>query len=210
MLLKKDSVLAWAGEGYDLMKLTPENFLNFYYKETHVLKKVTENKYSYVVNKILRMRVTNFGLEGLPFKSSYTFIKMETNINILIEKNLFNFQLAEFAKIVMEFWHYFKLETYYENYRLVFKVNQTVFYKVLERAGVLEQNSEVSDIISIFNPIINFFKSEISSNLTIRNFNIKFSRYTINIINKTEKSFTVKLLRKIANINSNIQNNILY
>ncbi|WP_400248595.1 hypothetical protein [Spiroplasma sp. ald] len=56
MSFKKDSVLAWAGKGYDPMKLTPENLLNFY-KETYILKKVTEYEDSYVVIKIGTMTV---------------------------------------------------------------------------------------------------------------------------------------------------------
>ncbi|MFW4370828.1 hypothetical protein ACMBCM_00500 [Spiroplasma sp. K1] len=211
MSFKKDSVLAWAGKGYDPMKLTPENLLNFY-KETYILKKVTEYEDSYVAIKIGTMTVEKFILEGLPFKHLRTSIKLEQEVKVLVEKNLFNFQLEKFAKIVMEFWHYFKLETYYENHRLVFKVNQATFDKVLEVASVLEQNSKGIHITSIFRPIINFFNSKTNSNLKLLSINRSSSSdsgNTINLINKTEKSFTVKLLTKFANINKYTKNSIL-
>ncbi|WP_196234378.1 hypothetical protein [Spiroplasma endosymbiont of Megaselia nigra] len=156
MSFKKDSVLAWAGKGYDPMKLTPENLLNFY-KETYILKKVTEYEDYYVSIEIGTMTVEKFILEGLPFKHLRTSIKLEQKVKVLVEKNVFDFQLKQFANIVMNFWHYFKLETYYDNHRLVFKVNQATFDKVLEVASVLEQKSEGIHITSIFIPIINFF-----------------------------------------------------
>jgi len=204
---KEASVLAWAGENYTTDKLTPENFLNFY-KETYVLKKGTEYEDSYVVLNINNITVEKFILEGLTFKSSRTNITIKQEVKVLAEKNKFDSQLKKFAKMIMDFWHYFKLETYYENYRLVFKVNQAVFDKVLKSASVLEQKSEVSSNISIFNPIINFFKSEISLNLRIKDYNNV--RYKINLINKTEKSFTVKLLNKIPNINRSRNGMLLF
>ncbi|AXF95631.1 hypothetical protein SDAV_00640 [Spiroplasma phoeniceum P40] len=76
MSFKKDSVLAWAGKGYDPMKLTPENLLNFY-KETYIIKKVTEYKDSYVEIKIRSMIVEKFILESLPFKHLRTSINLE-------------------------------------------------------------------------------------------------------------------------------------
>ncbi|ALA97960.1 hypothetical protein SKUN_001074 [Spiroplasma kunkelii CR2-3x] len=81
-------------------------------------------------------------------------------------------------------------------------MNQATFDKVLEVASVLEQKSEGTYITSIFIPIINFFNSKTNSNLKVLSINNPSdSENTINLINKTEKSFTVKLLTKIANIN---------
>ncbi|GAA6238022.1 MAG: hypothetical protein SPLM_01460 [Spiroplasma phoeniceum] len=185
--------------------------LNFY-KETYILKKVTEYENSYVAIDIQTMTVEKFILEGLPFKHLRTSIKLEQKVKVLVEKNVFDFQLEKFAKIVMKFWHYFKLETYYENHRLVFKVNQATFDKVLEVASVLEQNSKGIHITSIFIPIINFFNSKTKTNSNLKLLSINRSRdsgNTINLINKTEKSFTVKLLTKIANINEYTKNRIL-
>lgn len=156
------------------------------------------------------MIVEKFILEGLPFKHLRTSIKLEQKVKVLVEKNVFDFQLKQFANIVMNFWHYFKLETYYENHRLVFKVNQATFDKVLEVASALEQKSEGIHITSIFIPIINFFNSKTNSNLKLFSINLSSgSGNTINLINKTEKFFTVKLLTKIANINKYTKNNIL-
>ncbi len=45
----------------------------------------------------------------------------------MILKNKIDQYLAEFAKIIMTFWHYYKLEIYRHNYKLVFNMEQAYF-----------------------------------------------------------------------------------
>ncbi|WP_186823353.1 hypothetical protein [Spiroplasma phoeniceum] len=136
-------------------------------------------------------------IENLPFKKSM-YIKLEEQLKIVVVKDVFDYQLEEFAKVVMEFWHCFKLETYYENYRLVFKVNQAVFDKVLNSASVLKKNLEIGYIGAIFTPIFNFFNKRTSDlQGTLKGADVVSNnlKYKVNYT-KNEKSLTIKLLHK--------------
>ncbi|WP_348736086.1 hypothetical protein [Spiroplasma endosymbiont of Ammophila pubescens] len=117
-------------------------------------------------------------------------------------KNLFDLQLEKFAKIVMGFWHYFKLETYYYNYRLVFKLDQTIFDDVVKTVGSLKQTSELKTLAWIFNSIFKNFNSKFNVHLKLFEYvwtpsiNFKIS-WT-----KNEKSFIVKALYETTDFNT--------
>ncbi|WP_342255518.1 hypothetical protein [Spiroplasma endosymbiont of Poecilobothrus nobilitatus] len=101
--------------------------------------------------------INNFMIQGLQFKRNRTEIKLKQNVEFLVAKNKFNSELEEFAKLLIDFWHCFRLETYYENYRLVFKMDQSTFDEVLKSASVLEQKVETDNIVPFFGPIVDFF-----------------------------------------------------
>ncbi|KAI92676.1 hypothetical protein [Spiroplasma melliferum] len=199
---KHESVLKWAGEGYHPSKLTQENFSKFY-KETYISNHIKEYKDYYLVQKVTYITLWNFGIENLRFKKHQTTLNIEP-INILVAKNTFDSQFNEFTKMIMDFWHCFKLETYYEDYRLVFKLNQEIFDKVLKNARFLELEDPFrwkrKTIPFIFEPIFSFFQTTLNSKDKKFAWN-SFDGYslfsTVNLINKTEKSFTVKFLRDI-------------
>ncbi|WP_348735413.1 hypothetical protein [Spiroplasma endosymbiont of Ammophila pubescens] len=156
---KSDSTLMWAEEGYNHDKLIPENFLKFYIKKAAIL---SEEKYYYFGN-IKSIIPVNFTIENLLFKCNFSRIKLKLPVKILKEKDKVHEKLEEFAKVIMAFWHYYKLETYNEYHRLVFKMRQNEFDALVESASVLEKKLNIISLQPIFQPIFNFFKSTLDS-----------------------------------------------
>ncbi|MFU0252397.1 hypothetical protein [Spiroplasma sp. Moj] len=79
---EEDSVLAWAGEGYDPTKLTPENFLKFY-EQKYIKNKVQIKNNYYVRANITSFIPNDFMIENLPFNNKTNAITLKTPIKVL-------------------------------------------------------------------------------------------------------------------------------
>ncbi|MFW4371240.1 MAG: hypothetical protein EHV01_004795 [Spiroplasma sp. hy2] len=138
---EEDSVLAWAGEGYDPTKLTPENFLKFY-EQKYIKNKVQIKNNYYVRANITSFIPNDFMIENLPFNNKTNAITLKTPIKVLTSKQYIDNQLFDFAKKIMNFWHYYKIETY--SNKIVFNVTKADFTMLSEK-------------ISNFQPSASFF-----------------------------------------------------
>nr|CAK99417.1 hypothetical protein n-terminal and c-terminal truncated [Spiroplasma citri] len=136
---KDHSVLKWAKEGYNPNKLTKKNFLKFY-KQKYSFKEIGDY---YVRGIATYINLENMFIENIPLneEGGYRGQKLKTPVNILVPKDKVNQQLEEFAKVTMDFWHYYQLETY-SNGNLVFNMNQTNFDELVKSASVLEKKEK--------------------------------------------------------------------
>ncbi|RUO86707.1 hypothetical protein D9R21_01500 [Spiroplasma endosymbiont of Megaselia nigra] len=191
-LYESDSVLAWAGEGYPEKKLTVENFLKFYKKNMR-----TDGDY-YIRAILYNFRPNQSRNENLPFAKPNSAIFFKTKIRVLVGKEKVDLDLQEFAEIVIDFWHYYKLETYKDNYRLVFKMRQNEFDALVKSASVWKQKVETKNFTPIFRPIFCFFKEkykwDLNSKFKIYLNNYRNQKYKINLIKK-QGFFAVEVFR---------------
>ncbi len=127
------SVLAWAGEGYDPQQLTWQNFLSFYKKSFINFKEIQVEDDYYVSGELKSFTPQNFMIENLLFKNNLSKINLKEKSYFTILKTQFDQQLEEFAKVTMDFWHYYQLETY-NNGNLVFKIKQDLFNNLLSKS----------------------------------------------------------------------------
>ncbi|KAI92737.1 hypothetical protein SRED_002848 [Spiroplasma melliferum] len=72
-------------------------------------------------------------IENLLFKNNLSKINLKEKSYFTILKTQFDQQLEEFAKVTMDFWHYYQLETY-NNGNLVFKIKQDLFNNLLSKS----------------------------------------------------------------------------
>lgn len=141
---EEDSVLAWAGEGYDPTKLTAENFLKFY-EQKYIKNKVpAENNY-YVRANITSFIPNDFMIENLPFNNKTSAVTLKTPIKVLASKQYINNQLFDFAKKIMDFWNYYKIETY--NNKIIFNVTKTDFIMLSEKISNFQPSASFFDNI---------------------------------------------------------------
>ncbi len=107
-------MLLWTNEGYYLDKLTSENFLKFY-KRIQFPEGIGVEDNHYVKADITSFVSKDFTIANLPLNK----IILEKTVKILVEKTKVVQALLEFAEITMNFWHYYKLETYSINLFLI-------------------------------------------------------------------------------------------
>ncbi|WP_233485592.1 hypothetical protein [Spiroplasma sp. ChiS] len=144
------SVLTWEGEGYNPAKLTPENFLKFYKKLIDFDRLLIHNEY-YIQATLKSFNfLDNFIIENLPLKILSFNIELKAPITILREKNKFDTDLIIFAKTIMGFWHYYQLETYNENNRLVFNMNQVNFDEIVKKIRTKYKQNQMLDNFNTF------------------------------------------------------------
>ncbi|WP_101519212.1 hypothetical protein [Spiroplasma melliferum] len=188
---KDDSVLKWAKEGYNPNKLTKENFLKFY-KQKYSFKEIGDY---YVRGVATYINLEDMFIENMPLTEEgggYRGQKLKTPVNVLVPKDKVDQQLEEFAKVTMDFWHYYQLETY-SNGNLVFNMNQTNFDELVKSASVLEQKGEIITLLLIFKLIFNFFKNTLNLKSKFSTFmNANRYKYKVNFIKK-QQSFVVEL-----------------
>ncbi len=132
VFLRRNLVLEWAGEGYPNDKLIVENFLKFYKKDI-----ITDGDY-YIRQIIKNFIPRTSTIDNLPFTKANNAIYFKTDIRFLVWKEKIDLDLQKLAEIVIDFWNCYKLETYYENYRLVFNMRQNEFDALVKSSSVLE------------------------------------------------------------------------
>ncbi|WHQ36578.1 lipoprotein [Spiroplasma sp. SV19] len=185
-MLKSNSVLPWAGEGYNAEKLTPENFLEFY-KQNYFSPRTIQDYY--VKGIMAYFRPDTLTIENLPFKS--TRIDLKNKIYLIKEKAKIDEDLNQFAKTTMQLWQYYQIETY--NDKLVFKVNQDDFDNLIKTAVSL--NNTVSfNLKQVFIKVFSIFVSTLNSTVNLNSI-IRIVDGKINLIKET-KSFAFQLFWK--------------
>jgi len=183
------SMLLWTNPGYDLDKLTSENFLKFY-KRIQFSEGIVVEDNHYVKANITSFVSKDFTIANLPLDK----IILEKPVKILVEKAKVDQALLEFAEITMNFWHYYKLETYAN--KLVFNMNKQdfdVLIKLMKKVG----NDLVSyDIKEILTSIFEFFnktnKRHLETYLNVGDYVYKWSPI------KEENLIMLKAKRKIS------------
>ncbi|WP_283272553.1 hypothetical protein [Spiroplasma sp. SV19] len=194
---KADSVLKWAGEGYDPKKLTSEKFLQFYKNKYFNARTLPDY---YVKGNIASFDPSSLTIENLPFNNKKPYKSLKTPIKVLIAKEYVNQDLTQFAEITMKLWQYYQIETY--NDKLVFKVNQDDFDNLIKVTASFSEDKSISANLSpVFRKVFNIFKGTLSST-TNWNTNIYFPTYIVekqkvNLV-KDQKSFAFQLFRKQA------------
>ncbi|WP_158500760.1 hypothetical protein [Spiroplasma kunkelii] len=103
-------------------------------------------------------------------------------------KEKVDLDLQEFAEIVIDFWNYYKLETWKDNYCLVFKIRQNEFDALVKSANVWKQKVETKEFTPIFRPIFNFFKEKYKLDLN--------SKFKIYINNHRNQKYKINLIKK--------------
>ncbi|ELL44555.1 hypothetical protein [Spiroplasma melliferum] len=190
---KSDSVLAWAGEGYRPDKLTSEKFLQFYKKNYFSTDTLSDYYVKYNVDSFTPDNLT---IENLPFKYKTPQRRnLKTPIKVLVPKDKVDQQLEEFAKVTMDFWHYYQIETY--NDKLVFKVNQDDFNNLIKKLTSFSENKFIRDIfVDIIQEVFDIFQTTLDSTTTWNSYiNLGDTVETINLIKK-QKSFMFQYLWK--------------
>ncbi|WHQ36489.1 lipoprotein [Spiroplasma sp. SV19] len=193
-VIKSDSVLAWAGEGYHADKLSPENFLEFYKKQYFNIS--TQDDDYYVKGNITSFIPYRFTIENLPFNNMNSSKKLKTPIKVLMSKDFIDQRLEEFAETTMKLWQYYQIETY--NDKLVFKMAQTDFDSVLKAtANFSPKNNSYTNLAPVFRTIFKIFNDKLDSKIT-RDTRIRFedsNKQKVNL-NKKQKSFAFQLFRE--------------
>ncbi|WP_425380576.1 hypothetical protein [Spiroplasma endosymbiont of Stenodema calcarata] len=189
---KTDSVLAWAGEGYDPEKLTVEKFLEFYKQEYF---KLNINGDYYIKASVSSFVPRTFTIENLPFNYIYSSKELVAPIKVLIPKDILDEKLNKFTETTMRLWQYYQLETY--NDKLVFKLTEDDFSNLLKVTSdfSLENNSSAT-FYRIFDEIFRLFDAKVVSK--DRTTVLRYNRNLMSKVNliKEKKSLLLKLFWK--------------
>ncbi len=135
-------------------------------------------------------------IENLSLKKpkNYNSIMLKTPIVVSISKDIFEPELEGLAKLTMDFWKYYKLETYKD--KLVFNMKQSEWNGLIEKTSNLGDTLETRNLSFIFNPIFKFFENTLNSKSGYKftSYVNKFTTNTwkINLIKK-ESSFVIEL-----------------
>ncbi|KAI93085.1 hypothetical protein SPM_003800 [Spiroplasma melliferum KC3] len=97
-------------------------------------------------------------IENLLFKNNLSKINLKEKSYFTILKTQLDQQLEEFAKVTMDFWHYYQLETY-NNGNLVFKLNQDIFNDLL---SYIDKQKYIN-YWDIFKILINTYRSSLQN-----------------------------------------------
>ncbi|WP_338965875.1 MULTISPECIES: hypothetical protein [unclassified Spiroplasma] len=192
-VLRSDSVLTWAGEGYNVAKLTPEQFLQFYKKKYFTATTLSDY---YVKGNIVSFTPNSFTIENLPFNNKGSSKTLKTPVKVLIEKEKVDQGLNQFAETTMKLWQYYQIETY--NDKLVFKMNQDDFNDLIKTTNSFsEKNSSYANLSPVFRTIFKIFNDKLDSKIN-RDTRISFARILDKVtLTKKAKSFTFQLFRKM-------------
>ncbi|AOX43970.1 hypothetical protein S100390_v1c06330 [Spiroplasma sp. NBRC 100390] len=189
---KSDSVLSWAGEGYNKEKLTAENFLK-YYKRKYFTASSQEDYY-------VKANITSFipyslTIENLPFNNKNSSKKLKTSIKVLIAKDFVDQKLNEFVETTLNLWQYYQIETY--NDKLVFKMNQNDFDNLVKTTNSFsEKNNSYANLAPVFRAVFKIFNDKLDKKIT-RDTRIAFSNSLDKVkLIKQDSSFAFQLFRK--------------
>ncbi|KAI92628.1 hypothetical protein [Spiroplasma melliferum] len=187
---KHNSVLTWAGEGYDPQQLTWQNFLSFYKEKMIDFENIQIEDGYYVLNEIGWFIPKNFMIENLLFKNNFSYINLKEKSYFTILKTQFDQQLEEFVKVTMDFWHYYQLEKY--NSKLVFKIDQDIFNSIL--SNYYSKSSKYFHYGPMFeNYIFNRYQRSLQNPTPWYNYiSSNSSKYSINWI-KNQKSLMMEI-----------------
>ncbi|AOX43947.1 hypothetical protein S100390_v1c06100 [Spiroplasma sp. NBRC 100390] len=189
---KSDSVLSWAGEGYNAEKLTPENFLKFYKRKYF---QVSSQEDYYVKANIESFKPSNLTIENLPFNNKHSFKKLKTSIKVLTAKDFVDQKLNEFAETTMNLWHYFQIETY--NDKLVFKMNQNDFDNLVKATNSFsEKNNSYANLVPVFRAVFKIFNDKLDKKITRDTKFLFFNSSDKVKLIKQDSSFAFQLFRK--------------
>lgn len=154
---KYNSILSLTNEGYQSNKLTTNNFLNFY---KNINSNIIDKSNYYLKANIRYFIANNFTIENLPFNEKYDGWKMLNKpIEILVPKEKFDRQLLQFSEKVIDFWNYYKLETY--NNKIIFNMNKEEFDFLSEKINLFKSDDSINiKLFLIFEIIFNFFNNK--------------------------------------------------
>ncbi|WP_101519272.1 hypothetical protein [Spiroplasma melliferum] len=190
------TVLNWAGEGYDPEQLTWQNFLSFYKKQIIDNWNIQVEDGYYILKELKWFIPQNFMIENLPFKNNLFKINLKEKSYFTILKTQFDQQLEEFAKVTMGLWHYYQLETY-KNFNLVFKLKQNVFNNLL---SYIDKNKYVR-YIDIFDFLLSTYQSSLQNSKHLKWGAGYLKISPINFI-KNQKSLIIEIKNDEKNDNS--------
>ncbi|WHQ37254.1 lipoprotein [Spiroplasma sp. SV19] len=191
---KSDSVLSWAGEGYDSQKLTVENFLKFYKRKYFTA--TLQDDY-YVKANFASFYPGSFTIENLPFNNKNSWKKLKTPIKVLMPKDFIDERLNQFAETTMELWQYYQIETY--NDKFVFKMTQNDFDSLAEKANDFQgpDNNSFASLLPFFRTVFKIFNDKLDPKIKSDTRVVNNSAAVVNInLAKSSKALIFQLLRK--------------
>ncbi|PQP78035.1 hypothetical protein C6B38_08575 [Spiroplasma sp. ChiS] len=138
-------------------------------------------------------------IENLLFKNNLSKINLKEKIYFTILKTQFNQQLEEFAKVTMDFWHYYQLETY-NNGNLVFKLNQYLFNHLLSYF-----KNNIIDFMYIFEFLFNSYQRSLQKS-TFWDVYKSYSSIFYNANWIKNQKYLILEIKNIKEISTNIWN----
>ncbi|MFU0252395.1 hypothetical protein [Spiroplasma sp. Moj] len=194
------SVLLWAGEGYKPDKLTWQNFLYFFQRVQFPNGLISEEKY-YVKANIASLNSCDFMIENLPLQNDKSEIVLKKLFKILMEKEPVDQKLTQFSQLIMDFWHYYKLETF--NDKLVFHMSQVNFNALKQTIdSFASERLEFSNIELIFSSIFDYFnKRRTATIIADTHFSIWLPElHTFNLVKKSNSIIIEWFRKKVENV----------
>ncbi len=161
---------------------------------------ISEGKY-YVKANIASLNSCDFMIENLPLQNDKSEIVLKKPFKILMEKEPVDRKLTQFSELIMDFWHYYKLETF--NDKLVFHMSQVNFNALKQTIdSFASERLEFSNIELIFSSIFDYFnKRRTATIIADTHFSIWLPElHTFNLVKKSNSIIIEWFRKKVENV----------
>ncbi|WP_338988674.1 hypothetical protein [Spiroplasma endosymbiont of Seladonia tumulorum] len=140
-------------------------------------------------------------IENLPLQNDKSEIVLKKPFKILMEKEPVDRKLTQFSELIMDFWHYYKLETF--NDKLVFHMSQVNFNALKQTIdSFASERLEFSNIELIFSSIFDYFnKRRTATIIADTHFSIWLPElHTFNLVKKSNSIIIEWFRKKVENV----------